>query len=182
MWRRAAAACVVLLGAVAAQPVYAAGWSEVGSGRFSWGEHWVLRVQGRDGAASQCLNLVPHERRQRACLDAAEVVPTEEFEHDEDICRGRALAYGAVAPEASHVELRTRRGGRLATTVTFMPAPPALGSGLRYFVAEARTRRHRAHGWTRERLGSAVVRDVTGKALVRVPLSDNDSLASTKCR
>ncbi|MDA0181246.1 hypothetical protein OJ997_13140 [Solirubrobacter phytolaccae] len=161
----------------------ASDWVTAGIGRFQWGERWRLRVRlSSEGRGEQCLNLRPREPRERVCPAGGETgVPTEEFESFEDVCAGRAFAYGAVDRGATDVKLVTGRGGALPTRVTLMEAPSQLGGDLRYFVAEARTRRHRARGTTRLRVYYASVRDATGRELKRVELHPGDVVTLVRC-
>src|SRR4051812_8320736 len=105
----------------------APGWHTVGTGQFSWGEPWRMRVHAAP-YDQQCINLVPQQPRERRCPGG----PAETYvwaNYSENPCTARAFVYGSLPPATARVTILHRMGRQLPARVRLLPGVRSI-----YFV------------------------------------------------
>ena len=152
----------------------APGWHAVGTGRFSWGQSWQLRVHAAP-YGQQCINLVGPEPRERRCPGG----PAETYvdaSASENPCSARAFVWGSLPPGTARVLVLHRMGRMLPARVQLMPTSRAV-----YFVAEVHVRARPARHQGREELGYAVAHDARGRWLATEALTAFDVVTTVLC-
>jgi hypothetical protein len=153
----------------------APGWHTVGSGRFSWGERWQLRVHAAP-YGQQCVNLVPQQPLQRRCPSGSAWVYVD-ARSSENPCAGRAFVYGSLPPATARVTILHRMGWTLPSRTRLLEG----GARARYFVTEVRARARPARHYGKEVLGYAVAHDARGRWLATRELTARDVVTTMLC-